>query len=141
MTKFIIKRIGISVIVFFGITLLVFVLVSLTPGSPAEIMLGGDLSLITPEAVAEAEKKLGLDQPVIVQYIKWLGQIFQGNLGISYRTTKPVLNEILPRLKPTLILTVTFTLLSMLIAIRSVLIRWAEMCWHACCQAAGCRFS
>lgn len=117
MTKFIIKRIGISVIVFFGITLLVFVLVSLTPGSPAEIMLGGDLSLITPEALAEAEKKLCLDQPVIVQYIKWLGQIFQGNLGISYRTTKPVLNEILPRLKPTLILTVTSTLLSMLIAI------------------------
>lgn len=117
MTKFIIKRIGISVIVFFGITLLVFVLVSLTPGSPAEIMLGGDLSLITPEAVAEAEKKLCLDQPVIVQYIKWLGQIFQGNLGIYYRTTKPVLNEILPRLKPTLILTVTSTLLSMLIAI------------------------
>ena len=63
MTKFIIKRIGISVIVFFGITLLVFVLVSLTPGSPAEIMLGGDLSLITPEALAEAKKSSASTSP------------------------------------------------------------------------------
>jgi len=117
MTKYIIKRIGVSIIVFFGITLLVYVLVSLAPGSPAEMLVGGDLSKISPEKVAEAEKALGLDQPIIVQYLKWLGQVLKGNLGTSYKTSKPVIDEILVRLKPTLILSITSTLLSLLIAV------------------------
>ena len=117
MTKYILKRLFISVIVFFGITLLVYVLVNLAPGSPAEMLVGGDLSKITPEKVAAAEKALGLDQPVLVQYGKWLGRLLRGNLGISYKTSKPVIDEIIPRLKPTLILTVTSTVISLLIAV------------------------
>lgn len=117
MTKYIIKRAGIAVVVFLGITLLVYVLISLTPGSPAEMMVGGDLSKISPEKVAEVEKQLGLDKPVFVQYIKWLGNVLKGDFGTSYKTSKPVINEIIPRLKPTLILTITSTIISLLIAV------------------------
>lgn len=117
MTKYIIRRIGIALVVFLGITMLVYVLVSLTPGSPAEMMVGGDLSKIDPAKVEAVEKELGLDQPIYVQYGKWLGNVLQGNFGTSYRTSKPVLDEIAPRIEPTLILTITSTIISLLIAI------------------------
>lgn len=95
MGKFIVKRSMVSVVVFFGITLLVYVLVSLTPGSPAEIMLGGDLSNISPAVIEATERELGLDKPIIIRYFLWLGQLLRGNMGISYRTGKPVFDAVL----------------------------------------------
>ncbi len=70
------------------------------------------------QADMEALKaQLGLDQPVIVQYLKWLQSLLQGNMGISYRTNLPVMGMVLERLGPTLILTLTSTALSVLIAV------------------------
>lgn len=117
MGKFIVKRCIVSVVVFFGITLLVYVLVSLTPGSPAEIMLGGDLSNISPAVIEATERELGLDKPIIIRYFLWLGQLLRGNMGISYRTGKPVFDAVLSRLGPTLLLTISSTIVAILIAV------------------------
>lgn len=91
MAKYITKRILIMIPVFFGMTALVFFLSQLTPGSPVDAM-------ITPEMNAAdiqmLEARLGLDKPIYIQYIRWLGRLFQGDLGFSYRTSQAVISNI-----------------------------------------------
>lgn len=117
MRKYIFKRILVSIPVFLGITLLVYLLSCAVPGSPAAMLLGGDLEHMTPEKVAQVEQQLGLDQPGYIRYFKWLMQLLQGNLGISYRTSRKVLDMILERLGATLLLTVSATAVSAILAI------------------------
>lgn len=111
MGKYLLKRILVIIPVFFGMTLLVFVLSNLTPGSPVDAM-------ITPEMTAEDIEalyhNLGLDQPLLVQYVKWLGRMLQGNLGYSFRTGKLVMSDIGERIGPTLML-MGFTLLTAIV--------------------------
>jgi peptide/nickel transport system permease protein len=71
----------------------------------------------SPEALAQIRIKLGLDQPLIVQYFHWLGQTLQGNLGNSYDTGRPVLTEILARVGPTFYLIGSTFLLVLIISI------------------------
>ena len=87
--KYIIKRLLIAAVTFFGITVLVYILASLAPGSPVEMILAGTSNL-TQEDVARMEAQMGLDQPIYVQYIIWLKNVLHGNLGVSYRTMRPV---------------------------------------------------
>lgn len=117
MKKYIFKRILISIPVFIGITLLVYILASSAPGSPAAMMVGGDLENLTPERIAAVEAALGLDKPVYIRYLKWLNQLLLGNFGISYRTGRQVLSMILERLLPTLLLTISATAVSTVIAV------------------------
>lgn len=117
MKKYILKRILISIPVFLGITLLVYMLSCAAPGSPASMLLGGDPTKMTAEKIAQVEKQLGLEQPVYIRYFKWLGQLLGGNFGISYRTGKAVLSMIMERLGATLLLTVSATVVSSIIAI------------------------
>lgn len=117
MKKYIFKRILISIPVFIGITLLVYILASSAPGSPAAMMVGGDLENLTPERIAAVEVALGLDKPVYIRYLKWLNQLLLGNFGISYRTGRQVLSMILERLWPTLLLTISATAVSTVIAV------------------------
>ena len=117
MKKYIFKRILISIPVFIGITLLVYILASSAPGSPAAMMVGGDLENLTPERIAAVEAALGLDKPVYIRYLKWLNQLLLGNFGISYRTGRQVLAMILERLWPTLLLTISATAVSTVIAV------------------------
>ena len=117
MKKYIFKRILISIPVFIGITLLVYILASSAPGSPAAMMVGGDLENLTPERIAAVEAALGLDKPVYIRYLKWLNQLLLGNFGISYRTGRQVLSMILERLWPTLLLTISATAVSTVIAV------------------------
>ena len=86
-----------------GITILVYVVASLAPSSPLEILFNDPYA--TAEEMARKSKELGLDQPVIIQYIRWLVQLVQGNMGMSIRTNGQVLDMILERIGPTLILT------------------------------------
>lgn len=114
MSKYIVKRLLIMIPVFFGMTALVFFLSNMTPGSPIDAM-------ITPEMeatdIARLEHEMGLDQPVYIQYFKWLGRLFQGNLGYSYRTSQEVIRVIGERVGPTLILTLTVLAVSVLIGV------------------------
>lgn len=114
MKKYILKRILVMIPVFFGMTALVFFLSNMTPGSPLDAMITPDTD---PTDIAKLEHSMGLDQPVFVQYFKWLGRLFQGNLGNSYRTSQSAIRDIGERVGPTLMLTLTVLILSILIGV------------------------
>jgi peptide/nickel transport system permease protein len=85
--------------VLFGVSVVVFLLVHLIPGDPASAMLGTDAG---PEQVRALKQALGLDQPLYVQYLHWLGNILHGNLGTSVVMQRPVLPLLLQLLPATL---------------------------------------
>jgi peptide/nickel transport system permease protein len=87
-----------------GLTLLIFFMLRLIPGTVVEQMIGAD-AVVSPAMVAELKRFFGLDQPWYVQYSRWLGEIARGDLGTSWRTGKPVVQLILERLPVTLELT------------------------------------
>src|SRR5262245_2440546 len=89
-----------------GVAVVVFVLIRLIPGDPAEVMLGG---FATPERSAEMRRQLGLDRPIVVQFAWWLGGLVQGDLGRSIMTRRPVAEEIGSRFPATLELTLCAT--------------------------------
>ena len=101
MGRFILFRAAASVPVLIGITIIVFVILSLIPGDPATSILG---SYATPENVARLNAQLGLDRPLVQRYFIWLGNLLQGDLGRSFSLNRPVIDEILERFSATLIL-------------------------------------
>lgn len=114
MTNYIIRRLLLAIPTIIGVTLLVFWSIRLVPGDPA-IALAGELA--TPELIAKVRADMGLDQPVLVQYTRYIGRIFQGDMGRSVRSGLPVLEEIQIRLPRTLTLAVTSLLVSSIIGI------------------------
>ena len=114
-TKYILKRVLIAIPTFFGITVIASLTSSMAPGSPLYMLLADPR--MTAEEIARREVALGLDKPVIVQYFTWLGQFLQGNLGFSYRTGRQVFTMISERLGPTLLLTCSSMMLSILVAV------------------------
>ena len=114
MTRYIIKRLAIALIVLFGITVIDFAIMT-AAGNPIEIISGGPK--VSREALAQKAQNLGLDQPVWIQYKNWLGQVLKGDFGYSYKTYEPVSRQILSHIGPTLILMGTALLLSLLIAV------------------------
>ncbi len=113
--RYIAKRLLTAIPTFLGITILVYVVASLAPSSPLEILFNDPYA--TAEEMARKSKELGLDQPVIIQYIRWLVQLVQGNMGMSIRTNGQVLDMILERIGPTLILTGSAMALTIIIAL------------------------
>ena len=101
MGRYILFRAAASVPVLIGITITVFVILSLIPGDPATAILG---SYATPENVARLNAQLGLDRPLVQRYFIWLGNLLQGDLGRSFSLNRPVIDEILERFNATLIL-------------------------------------
>jgi len=87
-----------------GLTVLVFLMLRLIPGTVVEQMIGAD-AIASPAMVAELKRFFGLDQPWYLQYGRWLGRLVQGDFGTSWRTGKPVVALILERLPVTLELT------------------------------------
>lgn len=98
----------------FLVTVGVFMLIHLSPGDPALIILGEDRS---PQAIAEVHRELGLDKPLYVQYVIWLGRAVHGDLGRSITTHEPVLTAITERLPATLELGITALVWSLIVAI------------------------
>ena len=87
-----------------GITIIVFLIISLIPGDPATAILG---SYATPENVAKINKNLGLDKSLPERYLIWLGNIIQGDFGRSFSLNRPVIDEVMERFNATLILSGT----------------------------------
>jgi peptide/nickel transport system permease protein len=85
----------------FGISIIVFLVISLIPGDPATAILG---AFATPDNVARINRELGLDRPLPVQYLTWLSGVLQGDLGQSYSLGRPVVDEVAERFVPTIIL-------------------------------------
>jgi peptide/nickel transport system permease protein len=98
MWPFILKRMGYGAIVLFGISVFSFLLIHLIPGDPVRIMLGENASL---EQIEKLKTQLGLNKPLLVQYVNYLGGIFHGELGTSLKTGRPVLVEIMDRFPET----------------------------------------
>ena len=115
MGKYVLKRLLVAIPTFFGITILVFIISCLAPGSPLELLLADPMATEADRAVLEHQ--MGLDDPIVVQYFRWLGNMLRGNLGTSYRTNLPVSQMVLERLGPTLLLTVISTVIAILIAV------------------------
>ena len=101
MIRFILRRLATLLPVIFGVSVAVFLMVHLIPGDPAEIMAGMEASREDVEAVRH---RLGLDEPLHIQYVKFVGRALTGDFGTSFRTNRPVTQEIAGRYKNTLIL-------------------------------------
>ncbi|OYR27039.1 ABC transporter permease [Brucella lupini] len=109
MVRYILQRfVGMAVVMFLVVTI-VFVIVRVTPGDPAAVMLGPDASA---QDIADLRARLGLDQSLVIQYFYYIGQLLKGDLGQSIFLNMPVGAALLDRAEPTFFLTV----LSLLIA-------------------------
>ncbi len=114
MMRFIALRLLQLIPVAFGITLLTFFLLRLIPGDPAANALG---MYITPERLDALRAKFGLDKPLIIQYLIFLGDIFRGDFGFSYFFKQPALDLVLERLGPELFLIAYAVGLSLMVGI------------------------
>nr|WP_222927538.1 ABC transporter permease [Biomaibacter acetigenes] len=114
MLRYFIKRLLLMIPVILGMTIIVFLILHLSPGDPVDLIVGPN---VTPEVYASIRQKYGLDQPLIVQYIKFLSNVARGDLGTSILQQRPVSELILQRFPITLELGLTGLVLSFLIAI------------------------
>jgi len=113
MTAYLLRRLSYSLIAFWGVLTIVFTLLHLT-GDPAAL-LAGDLA--TPDILQQIRHSYGLDQPLPVQYVQFLGQIVRGNFGYSYRQSLPVLELIGGHIGPTIELAVSALVVTVLIGV------------------------
>lgn len=100
MLRFIGQRLVATIVVLFGVSILVFLILYLMPGDPAQTILFG--SNATPEQVATLRHQLGLDRPLVVQYVDYLGKLIRGDLGVSFITKRTVSSEIIGQFPATL---------------------------------------
>ncbi|MBQ1391668.1 MAG: ABC transporter permease [Firmicutes bacterium] len=114
MGRYVIKRLLFTVVVLFGVAVIIFTILSLTPGSPVRSILGLNA---TPERIAELEHRLGLDKPLPQRFFEYILGLLHGDLGTSYITNQPVGPEIINRFKPTLLLAVFSIILSSVVGI------------------------
>ena len=116
MLRYVIRRLLALVLVVFGVTVAVFLMVRLIPGDVVTVLLGSE-GVADPQRLALMRHYFGLDQPLYLQYAEWLGNILHGDFGVSLMTGRPILPDVLARLPVTLQLTVMAMLLSLLVAV------------------------
>ncbi|MEX6273114.1 nickel ABC transporter permease [Staphylococcus saprophyticus] len=117
MLKNILSRIGQMIIVLFVLSTITFILMKLTPGDPIDKILHLDVANVSSDQIEATKAKLGLDQPVIIQYVQWLRQIIQLNFGTSYQTGEPVIKELIYYTPPTLFIAVMTIVVVFVVAI------------------------
>ena len=111
MRRYVARRLLLLAPVLVGVSIVVFMVLHLSPGDPAEIMLG---SQATQEDLARLRQDLGLTEPLHIQYLRWVSHVARGDLGRSLWMRRPVLDEVLHRYKATLVLTASALFLSTL---------------------------
>lgn len=114
MLKYIIRRLIQTIPVVIGVTILVFSLMHLIPGDPAQIIAGESAP---PKQVEQLREKLGLNDPLHIQYFTYMGNILKGDLGQSIRSSRPVLDEIKHRFWITVELAIYSTILSVFLGL------------------------
>ena len=114
MLGYIARRVLSTVPVMGVVALFVFLMLRLSPGDPAAVIAG---DYATAEDIARIRERLGLDEPIVVQFFQWLGSLLQGDLGISIFTNLPVTTLIAQRLEPTIMLTLTTMTFTILVAV------------------------
>lgn len=114
MHRFILKRLLLLIPVLLGVSLLVFAIMSFTPGDPAQLILGENAP---PEAVAELREEMGLNDPFVLRYARFVGDAVTGDLGRSYTSGRDVFDEIFSRFPNTLILAALGVIIAVIIGI------------------------
>lgn len=114
MTGFLVRRLSFAVVTLFAVLTLVFLLVRIVPGDPAQVILGDQASR---EAIEMMRVRLGLDKPVWQQYVTFLGGALRGDWGVSMVTGRPVVEEVLKVLPWTLELTFVSLILGTIIGV------------------------
>lgn len=97
MIEYTLRRLGLMVVTLFGVSVAIFLLLRIVPGNIADILFDS-AGLIDPAEKQQIIKDLGLDLPLVTQYTHWIAGLAHGDLGYSYVSEKPVLDEILPRI-------------------------------------------
>lgn len=122
MTRYIVRRLVLTVPVLLLVTVIVFVLINLIPGDPALVFIGGEAGQ---EAVEALRRQMGLDRPLFVRYVLWLNRLIRGDLGKSVRDGRPVMDVLLLKLPVTVELAVVSLTVAWAIAIPAgVLAAW-----------------
>jgi peptide/nickel transport system permease protein len=97
---YLIRRLLLMVVTLFGMSILIFVMLRLVPGNITDIIFDS-AGFVNPAAKKKIERQLGLDQPIVTQYVSWISGLARGDLGYAYVSEKPAIDEILPRIPVT----------------------------------------
>src|SRR5262245_15648669 len=112
MLGYTVRRVLVALGLIYIVGTLIFLLLHVVPGDPAELLLSGGGVAPPEESVVALRQKLGLDQPLVVQYFTYLERLFAGDLGNSFQDEMPVIQDIAQRLPRTLELIAAATLIS-----------------------------
>ncbi len=127
MLAFIVRRLFSTVLVMTTVAVFIFLLLHLSPGDPAAIIVGDNATQVQIDAV---RKQLGLDDPLAVQFVRWVSGVLRGDLGVSIFSHEPVNRLIAQRVEPTVSLATTTLLLAVVIAVSfGVLAAWKATTW------------
>lgn len=108
------RRLLLMIVILFLVSVIVFSLVNILPGDPAVLMLGQEA---TPQALAALREQMGLNDPIYIQYLHWVGGVLHGNFGFSIRDHTPVLSILLNKIPVTIELTIFSFIIALAIAI------------------------
>ena len=100
MVSYFVRRLTLMLVTLFGISIIIFLLLRVVPGNIVDILFDS-AGMVNPAEKAKIERELGLDRPIPVQYLSWIGGIARGDLGYSYVSEKPAIEEIAPRIPVT----------------------------------------
>ncbi|MGE0749063.1 MAG: ABC transporter permease [Variibacter sp.] len=127
MLAYVARRLASTVLVMGIVAVFVFLLLHLAPGDPAAIIAGDNASI---EQITSIRQRLGLEDPLPVQFINWAGRILQGDFGISIFSNEPVLHLIAQRVQPTVSLAVTTIAVAVALAVSfGVFAAWKAGTW------------
>ena len=116
MAAYLVRRFLLMLLTLFGMSVLIFVMLRLVPGNITDIIFDS-AGFVNPAQKARIERELGLDQPIVTQYINWIVGLAHGDLGYAYVSEKPAIEEILPRLPVTAKLAVLALIFSVLFGV------------------------
>jgi peptide/nickel transport system permease protein len=127
MLGYLLRRVLAAIPVMGVVALVVFLLLRLTPGDPAAILAGDNA---TPAQLERIRASLGLNEPLYVQFVTWIGKLLHGDLGVSLISNVPVLKMISQRIEPSISIAVATIILSVLIAVPlGVIAAWKQGTW------------
>jgi peptide/nickel transport system permease protein len=113
---YIVQRVLTALVTLFGMSVLIFVLLRLVPGDIVDIIFSS-AGFVNPAAKVELARELGLDRPIALQYVRWLEELAEGNLGKSYRYDVPAWQVVKPRLPVTLELAILAILIAVVLGV------------------------
>ncbi|MEM7428348.1 MAG: ABC transporter permease [Pseudomonadota bacterium] len=127
MLGYVIRRVLATIPVMIIVAAVVFLMLRLSPGDPASVIAG---DYATAEDIVRIREQLGLNEPILVQFTKWIGALVQGDLGTSIFSNKPVTELIAQRIEPTIMLTLTTIIFTVLVAVPlGTLAAWKAGSW------------